>query len=52
LSRKSAATARSVLNDLSGVSDRPDLLKRFEAVNDKRIDEIDVCFNRFDGFNI
>jgi hypothetical protein len=52
LSRRSAAIARSVLGDLSGVSDRPDLLRRFEAVDNKRIDEIDVCFNRFDGFNV
>ena len=52
MSRGSAATAKSVLSDLSGVSDRPDLLRRFEAVNDKRIDEIDVCFNGFDGFDV
>jgi hypothetical protein len=52
LSRGSAATTRSVLSDLSGISDRPDLLKRFEAVDDGRINEIDVCFNRFNGFDV
>ena len=52
MSRGSAATAKSVLSDLSGVSDRPDLLKRFKAVDDERINEIDVCFNRFNGFDV
>jgi hypothetical protein len=52
LSRRSAATVRSVLSDLSGVSDRPDLLRRFEAVDNGRIDEIDVCFDGFDGFDV
>ena len=52
MSRGSAATTRSVLSDLSGISDRPDLLRRFEAVNDKRINEINVCFDGFDGFDV
>jgi len=40
------------LSDLSGRSDRPDLLGWFEAVDDRGIDEIDVYFNGFDGFDV
>jgi len=43
---------RSVLSDLNGGGDRPDLLRRFEAIDDKRIDEINVYFNGFNGFNV
>ena len=52
MSRGSTATARSVLSDLSGRDDRPDLLRWFEAINNRGIDEIDVYFNRFDGFDV
>jgi hypothetical protein len=52
LSKGSTATARSVLSDLSGGGDRPDLLRWFEAINDKGIDEIDVYFDGFDGFDV
>jgi len=52
LSKRSTATARSVLNDLSGEGDRLDLLRWFEAVDNKGIDEINVYFDRFDGFDV
>jgi len=41
-----------VLNDLNDKSDRFDLLKWFEAVNNKRIDEINVYFNGFNRFDV
>ena len=40
------------MSDLSGKGDRPDLLRWFKAVDDRGIDEIDVYFNRFDGFDV
>ena len=40
------------MSDLSGGSDRLDLLRWFEAVDNKGIDEIDVYFDRFDGFDV
>ena len=43
---------RSVLSDLSGKSDRLDLLKQFEAIDDRGIDEINVYFNRFNRFDV
>ena len=52
MSKGSTAIIRSVLSDLSGGSDHPDLLKRFEAVNDGRIDEINVYFDGFNGFDV
>ena len=52
MSRGSTATARLVLSDLSGRSDRPDLLGWFEAVDDRGIDEINVYFNGFDRFDV
>ena len=43
---------RSVLSDLSGKGDRLDLLKRFKAIDNKRINEIDVYFDGFDRFDV
>ena len=43
---------KSVLSDLSGKSDRLDLLKRFKAIDNKRINEIDVYFDGFDRFDV
>ena len=40
------------MSDLSGGSDRLDLLGWFKAVDDKGIDEINVYFNRFNGFDV
>ena len=52
MSRGSTAITRSVLSDLSGGSDRPDLLGWFKAVDDRGIDEINVYFDGFDGFDV
>ena len=43
---------KSVLSDLSGKSDRLDLLKRFKAINNRGINKINVYFNRFNGFDV
>jgi hypothetical protein len=40
------------LSDLSGRSDRLDLLRWFEAIDDRGINKIDVYFNGFDGFDV
>ena len=40
------------MSDLSGGGDRLDLLRWFEAVDDRGIDEIDVYFNGFNGFDV
>jgi len=45
-------TAKSVLSDLSGKSNRLDLLRWFETINDKGINKINVYFDGFNGFNI
>jgi hypothetical protein len=37
---------------LSGGDDRPDLLRWFKAVDNRGINEIDVYFNGFDGFDV
>ena len=43
---------KSVLSDLSGKSDHLDLLEQFEVINNKGIDEINVYFNGFNGFDV
>jgi len=40
------------LSDLSGGDDRLDLLRWFEAVNDRGIDKINVYFDGFDRFDV
>jgi hypothetical protein len=40
------------LSDLSGGGDRLDLLEWFKAIDDRGINEIDVYFDGFDGFNV
>jgi hypothetical protein len=40
------------LSDLSGGSDYLDLLKKFKAVNNKGVNEINVYFDKFDGFDV
>jgi hypothetical protein len=37
---------------LSGGGDHPDSLRRFEVIDDERIDEINVCFDGFDRFDV
>jgi hypothetical protein len=43
---------RPVLSDLNNRSDCLDLLKWFETVNNKGINEINVYFNGFNRFDI
>ena len=43
---------KSVLNDLNFKSNRFNLLEQFKAINNKRINKINVYFNRFNDFNI
>ena len=43
---------KSVLSDLNGKSNRLDLLKQFEVIDNRGINEINVYFNRFNRFNI
>ena len=43
---------KSVLSDLNNKSDRLNLLKQFKTINDKRINKINVYFNKFNRFNI
>ena len=40
------------MSDLSGKSDRPDLLRWFEAIDDRGINEINVYFDGFDRFDV
>jgi hypothetical protein len=40
-----------LLNNLSGRGNRPNLLTRLKGVNNKGINERDVCFNVFNAFN-
>jgi len=43
---------KSVLSVLNNRSDHFNLLKRFKTVNNKRINEMNIYFNRFNRFNI